>query len=268
MNRLALVVLCSSLFVRAQSFTLASSGDGSVLHMATNLYLKGEPIVFRPSLPPPTSTRIYRHSAVPEIVLDAPGDRYLNTPYVSGDGLTTGSFSYVPCFGSCMSSIPRDVVALKRAGKDFEYRGNGFRVSRNGRFVFDSGFPNLDPIPTLRDLDTNKSYEFGRVLPRHSTQSLSDEGTLLSTEPGSLAGIGDPTTYAKILLTPLGQTPILLFEGGKILPAAITSNGNFVFVLQELPAAHFRLLEIDLATRIPRQLWEGDTKPLGCSKQQ
>ena len=266
MKRLLLLSYCFGVFAHAQSFTLAASGDGEILQFATNLWLKGDPFIVVPAPPGQTSSRIYQHATPPILQLTASFGRVIIAPFVCTDGLTQGTLNYTPCIGgSCILTVPRDLVTLKRAGQEFEFLDNLLRVSRNGRFVFDAGSPNLDPIPTLRDLDTGKSYELGRVLPRHPSQSLSDGGTLLSTEPGAVAGIGDLTKYTKILLTPLGQTPELLFEGGKILSAAITAKGNFAFVLQESPAAHFRLLEIDLATRTPRQLWEGDTQPLGIS---
>ena len=262
MHRLAWLGLCLRLLAHAQTIPLASSGDGSNFQFASNLWLKGEPLVSTIAAPPPILTRIYRYATPPVIEKNVPFNRYFLAPFISSDGLTTGSFSYFPCF-RCMGGFPRNVVTLDRAGKTDEFTGEAFRISRNGRFVFDTGF--FTTAPTLRNLDTGRKYEFERVLVRHPTQSLSDGGALLSTEPGSFAGLGDPTTYTKILLTPLGQAPEVLFEGGKILSAAITPKGNFVFVLQESPAAHFRLLEIDLITRTSETLWEGDTKPLGIS---
>ncbi len=150
MTRLAVLGLLLISFSNAQSISMASSGDGAILHFASKLALRGEPVALNP-------VRIFRQADPPILQVIDVRDRTISAPFVSSDGFTTAAFNFSTCFGPCPFAMPMDVLNLKRAGKDYVFSGNQFRVSRNGRFVFDSGFPTLDPIPTLRDLDTNLS---------------------------------------------------------------------------------------------------------------
>lgn len=262
MHRLILLGLCLNLLSPAQTIPMASSGDGTNFQFASDLWLKGEPFAGRLALPGFNLTRIYRHATPPVIEQPAPSNRYFLTPFISDDGLTQGSFTYLPCSPRCMGGFPRDVVTLQRAGQTHEFTGFSLHVSRNGRFILDSGF--FQTPATLRDLDTGKIYDL-KHLPVRPTQSPTNDGTLLSAEPGPIAGPGLPPESNQMLLVPLEGTPVVLFEGRAIRSVLLTPQGNSAFVLQQTSDRSFRLLEIDVATRTPREIWQGDTQPQGIS---
>lgn len=262
MHRLALIGLCFPLLAIAQFIPMASSGDGSNFQFASDLWLKGEPFAGRLALPLFNLTRIYRHATPPIIEQLAPSNRYFFGPFISDDGLTNGSLTYFPCAPRCMGGFPRDVVTLRRSGQTHEFTGFSFRVSRNGRFILDTGF--FQTPPSLRDLDTGKTYNLDK-LPARPTQSPTNNGALLSAELGPVAGPGLPPESSKVLLVPLDAPPVVLFEGRTILSSLITPDGQTVLVLQQASAQSFRLLEIDVATRATREIWQGDTRPEAIS---
>ena len=256
MTRLAVLGLLLISISNAQSISKASSGDGAILHFASKLALRGEPFALNPG-------RIFRHADPPILQVIDVQNRSIAGPFVSGDGLTTAAFTYSPCLGPCLFARPTDVLNLKRAGKDYVFYGNNFRVSRNGRFVFDAGVAGFHPGANIRDIDTGIVYNLPNVLPRHASQAISDEGTLLSTGPVALAEVFIPEHLNQVLLTPFGKAPEILYAGLLVKSAAITAQGNSVFLLSEIKPgklifrSFFRLIKIDLATRWQSVLFEG-----------
>ena len=256
MIRLAVLGLLLISLSTAQSISMASSSDGAILHFASKLALRGEPVALNP-------VRIFRHADPPILQVIDVQNRSIAAPFVSGDGLTTAAFTYSPCLGPCPFASPRDVLNLKRAGKDYVFYGNNFRVSRNGRFVFDAGFAGFLPAANIRDIDTGIVYKLPNVLPRHASQAISDEGALLSTGPVALAEVFIPVHLNQVLLTPFGKAPEILFTGLPVNSVAITAQGNSVFLLTEITPgklifrSFFRLIKMDLATRRQSILFEG-----------
>jgi uncharacterized protein (TIGR03437 family) len=217
---------------------MASSSDGAILHFATSNALKGEPL----TLP---SVRVFRHAETPLRQLVAPRDsRVITAPYLSSDALTTGVFTYSPCAGSCTIALPRDGLQLERNGKEYSFTAAGFRVSRNGRFVFETSFAFGMIPPTLRDLDTGNSGTPAGLLGSISAQSITNQGAVLS-----LSG-----TQAR--LTPLGLPPLVIFDDAtaRMAGASISADGNTVAILTEIPPgklqsrSYFKLLLIDVAS--------------------
>ncbi len=256
MIRLVVFGLILAALAAGQDFSMASSADGAVLYFASKLALRGEAVVVNP-------VRIFQHADPPILqVLDVQS-RTIAAPFVSDDGLTTGAFTYSICVCAFQIASPNAVLNLKRAGQYYVLYGNSFRVSRNGRFVFDTGFGNFPPGPNIQDLDTGLMYRLPNVVPRHSRQSISNDGALLSSEAGAIAGFGSSERLHQVLLTPRGKNPEILAEGVPVHSAAITAQGNSVFVLFEIKPEKlvvmslFRLIRIDLATRERSILFEG-----------
>src|SRR5262245_60064802 len=125
--------------VYGQFYGFAVNYDGSELQFTSSYVLKTDK-------EPASVPRIYRYQTGQPEELTRTGGTSFTLPtgaYLSDDGETRGLFSYVPCTGSCMIFYPRNGVVLERKGKTFTTNGQDLRVSRNGRWVFDSGFPNF-----------------------------------------------------------------------------------------------------------------------------
>ena len=121
MTRLAVLGLLLISFSSAQSISMASSNDGAILHFASKLALRGEPVALNP-------VRIFRHADPPILQVIDIQNRSIAAPFVSDDGLTTAAFTYSPCLGPCPFARPRDVLNLKRDGKDGEPRVRELQV--------------------------------------------------------------------------------------------------------------------------------------------
>lgn len=251
MTRLAVLGLLTLSSALAQPITMASSADGAIFEFTGPWALRGEPIALN-------ENRLFRHgSETPSVLREGTPDRFLAFSLVSSDGKTNAAYSYIPCLGVCSLPRPSHEIEVSRDGKRTKLTGNQFRMSRNGRFLFDTGFPNFSEGPLLRDLDTGTPQAFPRVLTRHIRHSIADNGTMLTTEAGLFAGIGDPSLYRQVLLTPFGKPSELLYEASdsRIVGAAIAADGQTVFVLTSITTGKwfyqtfYKLISIDVCTR-------------------
>lgn len=245
----------------AQLISMASSADGSVLDFSSRLALKQEPLAL-------DGNRIYRYGETPELRVGKIEGVDINYPILSADAQTYGTYTFTPCFGSCMIANPRDRIYLTRNGVSTILYGNQLRLSRNGRFAFNSGFPSLSPAPNMRDLDTGTVHNFPTVLSRHTRNAISDAGTIITTEAGKLAGIGDPKDYEQVLLSPFGNPSQLIFKGRNVHFATITPQGKSVFLVHESSPNFYRLLEIQHESGSQSLLWEGDAQPMNIMPSQ
>ncbi len=254
MIRIAVLGLTLASVGLAQYVSIASNSDGSIFRFAGRLALKDEPLTLN-------TWRIYQHGASPSVITVQSGNLFPAEALISADGLSQGTYLYRECRGSCMLATPAHIVDIVRAGSQTKLTGNEFRLSRNGRFLYDSGFPVFDAIPTMHDLDTGETRSYPPYLTRHRRHSISDDGALLSTEESAFVGLGDVKTFHKVLLTPFGKPSQLIYEGTNIPLALINAAGDTVILLQQVEPKHFRLLEVRVDTRAQSTLWEGEIEP-------
>lgn len=231
---------------RGQILEMAMSANGSELHFASGYGLRDE-------ADRSGTSRIYHYQPEQPLVL-ARGERFgtvPSKPYLSDDGQTRGWFTYRACFGSCMFSIARSGLVLERNGKIFEQNGHEMRVSRNGRWFFDSGFVNLGPDPRLIDLDSGTVTLLPKVYPMHPTHAVADDGTIVTSPPGVFAGVlgGYPLS---LRISPPNQPPVEIAFDDPVQSAAISVDGLRILVLTGKGA----LLEVDRATLTHRTLYE------------
>lgn len=247
MTRIVVLGLILSAIASPQSIPMASSADGAILHFATSNALKGEPLAL-------SSVRVFRHAETPIRQLVAPREsRVITAPYLSSDALTTGVFTYSPCAGSCTIALPRDGLQLERNGKEYSFTAAGFRVSRNGRFVFETSFAFGMIPPTLRDVDTGTSGTPAGLLGSISAQPLTNQGAVLSSNA------------TQVRLTPHGLPPLVIFDDAtaRMAGASISAEGNTVAVLTEIPPGklqsrpYFKLLLFEVATLKSETIFEG-----------
>lgn len=250
--KLLIVMIFFANALLAQYPPFALSGDGSQIHFQSELLLKSDPAALAVS-------RSYRYQPGEPVVARVPsGGRAVTAAFVSSDGQTIGTYEYTACFGSCSFAIPRHSLHLNRKGKEFDFSNAGeLRLSRNGRFLLDAGFPNVHPGPRLYDLDSDRSWPVAKLFPLSFYSALSDEGLLVSTPPTAVAGLqfGYGNT---VMLTAPGQEPRKIYEGATVYRAAITPDGRYVFVLAGLPGRRAAILELSLPAATQRQIWEGD----------
>lgn len=232
----------------AQQGTLAADSTGAQFSFVTPLSLRGEPSTLG-------QPQVYRHLPTgPQRVAYRFDSRLARTPFLSTSGDVTGYFSYSPCFGPCSIARPSDQVEVTRNGATTLEFGNLFRLSRNGRYLLNAGFANLT-TPSILDLDTKTRHTLPNVLPRSFRNTITDDGALLSTEPGIFAGIGDLANYSQLLLTPFGGAPKLLYTAPAMRFAAITPDGATVVLLATQPT--IRLIRLDVATGQQQLLLDG-----------
>ena len=234
---------------------MASSADGAILDFSSRLALKQEPLALN-------GNRIYRHGETTELRVSKIESVEIGYPLLSANAQTYGTYTYTLCSGFCSIAQPSHRMHPTRNGVSTILYGNQLRLSRNGRFAFNSGFPSLSPAPNMRDLDTGTVHNFPSVLSRHTRNAISDEGTIVTTEAGKLAGIGDPNDYEQVLLTPFGKPLQLIFKGRNVHFAAITPQGKSVFLVHESSPDFYRLLEIQPESGSQSLLWEGTAQPL------
>lgn len=243
----ALVPLLA-LTLNAQISNLATNADGSELQFASQYGLKGEP-------DPALASRIYRYvPGAPEVLARAANtaDARPAAPYISDDGQTRGWFLFRPCRpsgGPCMIPRPGGGLVLTRKGETKEYFGEALRLSRNGRWLFDSGFPNFSPGTTLTDLDTGAVTRFNNLYPLHPTHAVADDGTIVTSLPGPFPGLypGDSNT----IRVSQPNTDITLPD--VVRSAAIAPNGRKLFVLTSA-----KLYEIDRETLNRREIYTSE----------
>jgi uncharacterized protein (TIGR03437 family) len=233
---------------------LSATGNGERLHFISFASLPDEARVA-------PYRRIFRMAATPVPVRFEVGNRILSSPFLSSDGETEGVFAETPCSGSCMIARPSHYLKLTRKGQDFEFFGNGLRISRNGRFVYDAGFPSLHPGPRIFDLDSGDVLRMPSLLTWSIRHAVSDTGAVLSTDIVSIPGVGEPSAYRKVLVTPYGGASKLLFEGEGILGATLSPSGEYVFLARRLEAGGFALLQFDMGKGSQSTVWEGDQAP-------
>lgn len=250
--KLLIVLILFANTLLAQYPAFAFNGDGSQIHFASELLLKSNPDTV-------VLSRSYSYQPGEPIVVRNPSaGRTVTAPFLSSDGQTVGSYEYTACFGSCMFAIPRNSLHLTRNGKEFDFSNAGeLRLSRNGRFLLDAGFPNLHSGPRLYDLDTDQSWPVAKLFPLSFYSALSDAGLLVSTPPTAVAGLQFEYGNTVLLSSP-GQEPRKIYEGATVYRAAITPDGRYVFVLVGLPGRRAAILELSLPAATQRQIWEGD----------
>lgn len=233
---------------------LAASGNGDRLHFISYASLPDEARVA-------PYRRVFRMEVTPVPIRYEVVNQILSEPFLSSDAETEGVFAELPCSGSCMIARPTHYLKLTRKGQDFEFFGNGLRISRNGRFVYDTGFPSLHPGPRIFDLDSGEVLRMPSLLTWSIRHAVSDTGAVLSTDVVSLPGVGEPSAYRKVLVTPYGGASRLLFEGEGVLGATLSPSGEYVVVARRLEAGGYALLQFDLGKGSQSTLWEGDQAP-------
>ena len=204
--------------LQAQISSLATNADGSELQFLSNYGTPADPArVFRLySYAPGTPTSLFR-AADPYTALQP------LAPLLSADGQTRGMVTYTPCFGSCMFWIPRNAVTLTRNGRPFDYKAQGVtqRLSRNGRWLFDAGFPNFSA--RLIDIDSGATTTLPPFNPLHPVYAIADNGTLLTNAVDN--------RNAVTLVAATARTEFSLPEA--VVSAAILPNGQKLFALTQ-----------------------------------
>jgi len=215
---------------------MASSADGAILLFTTSNALKSEPLALSP-------VRIFRHAETPIPQPTAIRDsRIITGVYLSSDALTTGVFGYYPCEGSCLGRTPGNPLLIQRNGKEYSFNAAGFRLSRNGRYVLETGFGYGITAPILRDIHSGLSGNPARMLPGLSAQLLTNQGAVISSSD------------TQVRITPLGLPPQIIYDGSSIVNAIISADGSTVAIVTEIPPgklvfrSYFKVLVIDLAT--------------------
>lgn len=241
--RCAFVFLLASALT-AQIRSLTANADGSELQFVSNYGTPADPARLN---------RLYTYAPGQPLELFRAADPYVaiqpQAPLLSADGRTRGMVTYSPCFGSCMLYIPRTGVALTRNGKTFEYKAQGVtqRLSRNGRWLFDAGFPNLSA--RLIDIDTGATTTLPATNPLNAVNAVADNGALLTT--------AEDNPSAVTLIAGTTRTTFALPD--VVLSAAIIPDGKRLFALtkytlyelnplRELYASATPLVDFSLST--------------------
>jgi len=245
------VALLLTLALPAQITQIATSSDGAEIQFASQYGVKGE-------ADPWLAARIYRYaSGQPELLARAENIAVGQpaAPYISDDGQTRGWFLYRPCrpIGPCFIARPSGGLILTRNGKTTEYFGQTFRLSRNGRWLFDTGFPALSVGTTLTDLDTGAVTRLNNLYPLHPTHAVADDGTILSYRPGQPPGLmpGDSDTI--LLASPNSDSAVEVTLPSIVRSAAITPDGRKLVALTS-----DTLYEIDRETRSRREIYRSE----------
>jgi len=256
MRRLVVFGLIAAFQIPAQVSSMASSADGAIFHFLSPRALRDAPAELGRNY-------IYQHSNQPVPIPTRAEGRTIAAAFVSSDGQTTATLSYSVRMGPSMIATPSGLVQVRCNGIDHDVYGQDFRLSRNGRFVLDTRFANFLPNPNVRDLDTGLTYEIPKVLARHPSHSVANNGAILTSGPGEISGFGDERGSRQVLYTPLGKPSQLLYEGDGIDSAAIDAQASTAFILTSIPPGKlifrtfYKLIAIDLATRSQTVLYEG-----------
>ena len=217
-------------FSSAQYESLGISKDGNVILFTSQLLLRGEEN--RTAL----ASRMYRYAAVkPEVEVEAPGDERFVGAFLSTDGRTVGQYCKKTDTG--FRPITNDGLCLTRLGERTFYPGVSTRISRNGRFLFQSGTPAV-----LRDLDTGESYPMLDLRPLHTNNLISDNGSHVSLMR-RMEGDLDPQSLS---LTRPGGNQRRIYTGQSIIAAAISPDSRYVFVRDDSPDGVSSLIELDV----------------------
>ena len=202
----------------AQISNLATNADGSELQFLSTYGTPADPVRL---------SRLYAYTPQAPLELFRAADPFLaiqpQSPLLSADGQTRGMVTYSPCFGSCMIWIPRNAVTLTRNGRPFAYKAQGVtqRLSRNGRWLFDAGFPNL--AARLIDIDSGATTALPPFNPLHPVYAITDYGALLTNAVDNRNAI--------TLVTASARTEFPLPE--EVVSAAILPNGQKLFALKQ-----------------------------------
>ncbi|MBY0506216.1 MAG: hypothetical protein K2X03_20025 [Bryobacteraceae bacterium] len=224
-----------------QIIELATTGDGAELHFSSGYTLRddggGDTGIF-------PASRIYRYQpGTPEILagLGGPVGPAPNKPYLSSDGQTRGWYTFQTCFGSCIIFTPRGGLTVTRQGKTSQFTGDQLRLSRNGRWLFDSGYPVVSPtfVPRLIDLETGVSRTMPRQTVSHPTHMVADDGTLVSPFEGNRLRVTAADSVVDFTM-----------------PEAIISAALATDAARVLAISQTRLYLIDVATGTQRIVYE------------
>ena len=200
----------------AQIRSLTTTADGSELQFVSNYGTPADPARLN---------RLYTYAPGQPLELFRAADPYValqpQAPLLSADGRTRGMVTYSPCFGSCMFYMPRTGVVLTRNGRTFEYKAQGTtqQLSRNGRWLFDGGFPNFSA--RLIDIDSGAVTTLPATNPLHAVNAVADDGALLTT--------AESDRNAVTLITGATRTTFALPDA--VLSAAILPDGKRMFAL-------------------------------------
>ncbi|MBI2689216.1 MAG: hypothetical protein HYX27_23175 [Acidobacteria bacterium] len=253
--KVALLLLAASLTVaQAQIGGLAVNADGSDLRFQASYGLREETDTSG-------TNRIYRYApGQPEAL--ARGTLFQSVlptgAYVSDDGKTTGWFTHSPCLGPCMFATAQGGLVLTRNGKPHQYYGQTFRLSRDGRWLFDTGFLGLGSRPAqIIDLDSEASTGLPNLFPLHPAHVVANDGTIVSAPPGVRPGLF-PGFPMAVRVTAPGREPIEIPFDKPVLSASITPDGGKLFVLTQ-PGT---LWEIDRASLARRELYKSEETPV------
>lgn len=204
--------------LHGQFFSPATNADGSDLRFISSLGLASDPArVFR----------LYRYTPDRPETLFRAEDPFAAVqpiaPLLSDDGATRGIVTAIPCFGPCMFPVPRYTATLTRNGKNVEYRaqGNTLRLSRNGRWILDTGFTVTEA--RLFDTDTLSTIAVPKLPALHPTHAIANDSTITAAAPGGI-----------LLLEPKAPAAILLpIPEREVLSAAISPDGRKLFALTQ-----------------------------------
>ena len=218
--------------------SLALSADGAELLFTSHLLLRGEE-----NRTSPTS-RMYRHAfGQPAVEITAPNSEQFDGAYLATDNQTVAQ--YCRRAEAAPRPIFYDGVCLTRAGQRSFYRGGAARLSRNGRYLF-----LRDTAHELLDLDSGERYRMPEIPVLHTHNALSDTGTLVTY---FLNPSPNPRTAA---LTRPGAPQRLVYEGNLVTQAAISPDGNYVFLRADSEDRVFSLIEIEIATGARRTVYQ------------
>src|SRR5689334_9461865 len=187
MVRSCLLLLCLWAAI-GQTQELATTDDGSELLLSSFWRLPGEP--FEPLHFAIYLLRANRWSRA------AHTDQgpYLTRPYLSGDGTVEGWDRGTPCFGSCMTLIPRSATEFVGLLSAPSSAGSyGLILSRNTRYLLSPGFYGLTDF-TLQDLSTGRSWS-PPVAPYLRAYGVADNGAVIglaATRDGAITRPDDP----------------------------------------------------------------------------
>ena len=212
------LVFLAAAALPAQISNLATNADGSELQFLSTYGTPADPVRL---------SRLYAYTPQAPLELFRAADPFLaiqpQSPLLSADGQTRGMVTYSPCFGSCMIWIPRNAVTLTRNGRPFAYKAQGVtqRLSRNGRWLFDAGFPNL--AARLIDIDSGATTTLPPLNPLHSVYAIADDGALLTNAVDNRSAV--------TLVTATTKTEFSLPD--QVLSAAILPDGQKLFALTQ-----------------------------------
>lgn len=217
MRRLIFALCFPTLGLQGQFAGLATPADGSRVYFASPLRLKGtgQPAHGKLFVADADGVRLVRsRERVEPAPFDPFGGRGLTNAYsyesadVSGDGGIVVAELLRACLGDCGVGVNRVASALLGAspGQDLDYPGVSLRLSRNGRFVLQTGF--RFPFPALRsviDLRTGVERSFAaldRQLRPLPGRPIADDGSAVLNATRRMVLVRPDNSVVELALEP------------------------------------------------------------------